>query len=404
MKTPARKLNFISSSGIRKFFEMERAYGDVLSLATGEPDYATPKHIAEAGVEALRSGYTHYTSNLGLQELRQAIANKLQRENDVEYSPEEIMITSGSSEALIDTLLSTLDPGDEVMLFDPCYVAYEPCVRLAGGSPVHVPTYEEDDWNPNPELIKKKIAPRTKVILLSSPSNPTGAVLSKDTLETIAEIAQKQDIFIVSDEVYEKIVYDGIRNYSIASFSNMKERTYTINGFSKAYAMTGWRIGYVACPKALMDSLLKVHQNSALCAPAMAQKAACVALTGPQGCVREMVEEYARRRDLIISEINKIDGFSCRKPKGAFYAFANVKELLARKGDAIREYLKERIEVPVSLSEQFMDYIFQSAHVVVVAGSFFGMEGEGYVRMTYAKSSQEIREAFQRINEAVSNI
>jgi len=404
LKSTAKRLETVCPSGIRKFFDMARTYPDVISLGTGEPDFTTPQHIINAGIDALKRGYTHYTGNLGDLDLRTAIADKLRNENGVDYAPDEILVTMGSSEALGIALQAIIDKGDQVLLPDPSYVAYEPAIRLAEGFPICVPTTEENGWIPEPEAVRARISNRTKAVLVPSPCNPTGAIYPKDTIEEIAELARSHDLFVISDEIYEKIIYEGSVHTSIASIEGMRDRTFLVNGFSKVYAMTGWRVGYTACPRKLMHELLKIHQYCALCAPAISQRAAYAALTGPQDCVKEMVSEYERRRRMIVTELNKIGGISCRTPPGTFYAFPSVKTLMKEKGKAVRNYLGTKGEVAESISEQMMDFLFLSAHVVSVGGNFFGSGGEGYMRMSFATAPEKIVEAIQRIRGAISKL
>jgi len=404
LKPTAKRLTGVCPSGIRKFFDMARMYPDVISLGAGEPDFTTPQHVIDAGIDALRKGCTHYTGNLGDSDLRAAIADKLRSENKLDYSPDEVLVTMGSSEALGIVLQAIVDPGSEVLLPDPSYVAYEPAIRLAEGAPVFVPTTVENSWIPDPEEMRAKITDRTKAIIIPSPSNPTGAIYPKNTIEEIAELAISHDLFVISDEIYEKIIYEGSIHMSIASVEGMRDRTFLVNGFSKAYAMTGWRVGYVACPGTLIDELLKIHQYCAICAPAASQRAAYAALTGPQDCVREMVSEYDRRRKMMVSELNKIDGISCHTPPGTFYTFPSIVSLMKEKGKAVQNYLASHGKVAESVSEQVMDFLFLSAHVVSVGGNFFGASGEGHMRMSFATAYEKIVEAIQRMKEAVSGL
>ena len=404
MKPTAKRLEGVSPSGIRKFFDMARAYPDVISLGAGEPDFTTPQHIIDAGIDALRKGCTHYTGNLGDLDLRNAIAVKLRNENQLDYAPDEVLVTAGSSEALGIVLQAIINPGEEVLLPDPSYVAYEPAVRLAGGIPTFVPTTEKNGWIPDLTAVTRRITDRAKALVILSPSNPTGAMYPRNTINELAELAIKHDLFVVSDEIYERIVYEGSAHTSIASIEGMRERTFVINGFSKAYAMTGWRVGYVACQSNLIDEILKIHQYCTICAPAASQRAAHAALTGPQDCIREMVREYDRRRRMIVSEFNRIEGVSCQTPSGTFYTFPSVKKLMAEKGKAIRNYLARQARVPESISEQMMDYLFKSVHVVSVGGNFFGPSGEGHMRMSFATAYEKIQEAVARMKEAISRL
>jgi len=404
LKPTAKRLATVCPSGIRKFFDMARTYPDVISLGAGEPDFTTSQHIIDAGIDALRKGCTHYTENLGDLDLRTAITDKLRNENRLDYAPDEVLVTMGSSEALALVLQTTVDHGDEVLLPDPSYVAYEPTIKLAEGVPVCVPTIEENGWIPDPEEVRAKVTSRTKAIMIPSPCNPTGAIYPKDTIEEIAELAMSHDLFVISDEIYEKIVYEGSAHTSVASVEGMRDRTFLVNGFSKAYAMTGWRVGYVACSRTMMNELLKIHQYCAICAPAVSQRAAYAAITGPQDCVKEMVSEYDRRRRMMVAELNRTEGISCRMPQGTFYTFPSIKKLMKEKGAAVRNYLAKRGEVADSMSEQVMDFLFSSAHVVSVGGNFFGLGGEGYMRMSFATAYEEIVEAIQRMREAISKL
>jgi aminotransferase len=310
----------------------------------------------------------------------------------------------GSSEALSIVLQAIVDPGSEVLLPDPSYVAYAPAIRLAEGIPVSIPTTASKGWVPDSEELEARITNHTKAIIVPSPCNPTGAVYPKSTIEEIAELATRHDLYAISDEIYEKITYEGSTHTSIASIENMRDRTFLINGFSKAYAMTGWRIGYVACPTPLMNELLKIHQYCAICAPAASQRAAYAALTGPQDCIREMVREYDRRRIMMVHELNKIDGISCQAPLGTFYVFPSIEDLMKEKGRSVKNFLQDHGRVAQSISEQMMDYLFLSAHVVSVGGNIFGAAGEGYMRMSFATGYEKIVEAIKRVKDAVSRL
>ena len=401
----SKRLQPISPSGIRKFFDMARMFPDAISLGAGEPDFTTPDHVIEAGIRALQEGYTHYTSNFGFPELCQAISEKLEKENDCYYDPkDEILVTLGSSEALFIALAAILDEGDEVLLLDPFYIAYEPLVRLFGANPVYVPLSEEKEWNPELEEVEKRITNRTKAMIVLSPSNPTGAVYTRETIEGLAELAKRHDLFVISDEIYEKIIYDDARHFSIAAVPGMKERTFLVNGFSKAYAMTGWRIGFLACDRKLMQEVLKIHQYMAICAPAVAQKAALAALQGPQDPIQRMVKEYDRRRQLIYNELCKINGVKVVKPKGAFYIFPNFREVIRGKESVLDDFLKKYEKPPSAPAEKLMDYIFYKTHVVTVGGNFFGEVGIYHLRMSYATSYEKIQQAMEKIREAISEL
>jgi len=352
---------------------------NAISLAFGEPDQATPDHIIKAAIEALKRGFTHYTAEKGDIHLREAISRKLKRENSVEADPRfEILVTCGSGQAVDLALRSTLNSGDEVLTPNPGYFAYHYCLRFIGVKVASYPVLEDNDFKPRPDEIEDRVTSKTRMVILNSPSNPTGAVLDKKTLRGIAEIAADHDLIVLSDEIYEKLIYDGERHYSIASFPGMADRTITINGFSKAYAMTGWRVGYAVAKKEVVDAMSKIQSNTCVCASAASQIAALAALTGPQKCVESMLREYRRRRDLIVNRLNEIEGFSCGTPKGAFYVFPNITAL------------------GMSSQEAF-GLLAKKARVVTMPGSFFGELGEGYLRVSYANSYVNIAKALKRI-------
>jgi aminotransferase len=301
----ARRMNGIPFSGIRKIFqaatELERQGKKVIHLEIGRPDFDTPQHIKEAAKQAIDEGFVHYTSNYGTPDLREAIAEKLLRENGIHVDPEnEIIVTVGANEAILLAMLALLDPGDEVIIPDPIWLHYFYCAQLAEARPVHLPIRQENKFQIDPSDLHKALSPRTKMIIVNSPHNPTGAILDEETLKAIATIAIERDLLVISDEIYEKIIYDGAIHHSMASLPDMADRTLTVNGFSKAYSMTGWRLGYVAGRKTLIDSLIRVHQYSATCATSFAQKGAVAAYRGSQTCVRDMVSEFDRRRQFLV--------------------------------------------------------------------------------------------------------
>jgi len=354
---------------------------NAISLAFGEPDQATPGHIIKAAIEALKRGFTHYTAEKGYVHLREAISRKLKRENGVEADPHfEILVTCGSGQAVDLALRATLNPGDEVLTPSPGFFAYQHCLRFIGAKVVKYPVLEDNEFKPRPGDIEDKVTSRTRMVILNSPSNPTGAVLNKETLRGIAEIAADRDLMVLSDEIYEKLIYDGERHYSIASFPRMANRTITINGFSKAYAMTGWRVGYAAARREIVEAMSRIQANTCVCASAASQIAALAALTESQRCVESMLKEYRRRRDLLVNRLNEIEGFSCGTPKGAFYVFPNITAL------------------GVSSQEAF-ELLAEKARVVTLPGSFFGELGEGYLRISYANSYVNISKALNRIEE-----
>jgi aminotransferase len=386
----ARRMGAIPFSGIRKIFqaavELEREGKKVIHLEVGRPDFDTPQHIKEAAKQALDEGFVHYTSNYGAPELRDAIAGKLLKENGIQVDPEnEIVVTVGANEAILMTMLALLDPGDEVLIPDPIWLHYFYCAQLAEAKPVHVPLSGENKFQFDPADLERAITPKAKMIVVNSPHNPTGAVLSKETLEAIARIAIEHDLLVISDEIYEKIIYDGAQHHSLASLPGMADRTLTVNGFSKAYSMTGWRLGYVAARKNLIDSLIRVHQYSATCATSFAQKGAVAAYRASQDCVREMVSEFDRRRKFLVEALENMEGVSCVRPEGAFYVFPSVKELGVD-------------------DEKLASYLLHEANVALVPGSAFGEFGRGYLRLSYANSYQNIEAALERIAKALRKL
>lgn len=375
------KVNSIPPSGIRKFFDLLSSMEGVISLGVGEPDFITPWHICEAAIYTIEKGYTMYTSNKGLPELRAELANHLNSRFGLSYDPEdEILVTVGVSEGLDLALRAILNPGDEVIIPDPCYVAYPACVTLAGGIPVQVPTTEDNNFAIMADDIEQRITQRTKAILLGYPANPTGAVLSKEGLVGIAELAKRHNLLVISDEVYGRLVY-GTEHTCIAALPGMRERTVLLNGFSKAYAMTGWRIGFAASGAEIVGAMTKIHQYTMLCAPTMGQMAAIEALKSGDGEVEAMVKEYDRRRKVMVKGLRDI-GLSCFEPRGAFYVFPSIK-------------------VTGMTSEEFAERLLAEEKVAVVPGSAFGRCGEGYIRCCYAASLTEIEEALKRMGRFV---
>lgn len=377
----SERANRLSPSGIRKFFDLLASMEGVISLGVGEPDYITPWHIREAAIYSLEKGYTMYTSNLGMPELRQELSRYLKDTYNLEYDPNgELLITVGVSEALDLAMRAILDPGDGVIMPDPCYVAYDSCVTLAEGIPVMVPTNQENNFEISAADIEARLTDKTKAILIGYPTNPTGAVMSREKLSQIAEVAQQHNLLVVSDEIYAKLVY-GVEHTCFATLPGMREKTILLGGFSKAYAMTGWRIGYAAANREVIAAMLKIHQYTMMCAPTMAQVAAIEALRAGEASVLEMVEDYNRRRRLIVKGFNEI-GLSCFEPKGAFYAFPSIKST-------------------GMTSEDFAEKLLVEEKVAVVPGSAFGQCGEGYVRCCYATSLADIEEALSRMKRFV---
>lgn len=380
----SQKVNNISPSGIRKFFDLLSSLEGVISLGVGEPDFVTPWHIREAATRSLEKGYTMYTSNYGMLELRQGLAKYLEHYYGVSYQPErEILVTVGVSEGLDLAVRAILNPGDEVIIPDPWYVSYPPCVILAGGTPVFVPVNKQNNFALKAEDVEPLINKQTKAILIGYPSNPTGAVTSREELVKIAKLAQKYNLLVISDEIYARLVY-GVEHTCFASLPGVKEQTILLGGFSKAFAMTGWRIGYIAANEQLIEAMLKIHQYTMLCVPTMSQMAAIEALRSAEDDVAKMVKEYDRRRRFIVKKLNEI-GLPCFEPKGAFYAFPSI-------------------EATGMSSEEFAERLLMEERVAVVPGSAFGQCGEGFVRCCYATSLTNIEEALKRMERFVKKV
>jgi aminotransferase len=380
----SRRVQDVPPSGIRKFFDVLASMPDVISLGVGEPDFDTPRPIVEAGVEALRSGRTHYTSNYGTIELREALAAHLQRRYDVAYDPaSEIVITVGASEALAATLAATIDPGDEVIVAEPTYVAYVPDIIFSGGRPVFVPCRPDDGWQIDPDAVEVAITPRTKALFLGFPNNPTGAVLEPERIRALAAIAERHDLLVISDEIYDRLVYAGHRHEAFSALPGMRDRTILLGGFSKSYAMTGWRVGYACAPADLLEGILKIHQYIIMSAPTVAQDAALAGLMYGDPDVERMVAEYDRRRQMFVAGLRRI-GLPTAEPRGAFYAFPDIS------GTGLS-------------SEEFSEKLLHEQHVAVIPGSAFGASGEGYVRAAIATAYEGLEQALVRIERFVSD-
>ena len=380
----ASHLRNVPRSGIRDFFEIVSTRKDIISLGIGEPDFVTPWHIREAAIYALDHGATSYTANLGLLELREAIAAYVQAAFGVSYHPRsEILVTVGVSEALDLAVRAVTEPGDEVLYHEPCYVSYGPVVTFAGGRPVAVATRREDEFRVTRELLEPRLSPASKVLLLNFPTNPTGAVLDRADLEGIAALACERDLVVVADEIYAELTYEGER-LSIASLPGMRERTIFLNGLSKGWAMTGFRVGYACAPPALTEAMMKIHQYTMLCAPVLSQKAAIEALRNGAGAVEQMRTEYRQRRNYIHRELNDM-GLSCHLPRGAFYAFPYVGDLGLSSRDFALQLLDEQ-------------------NVACVPGTAFGTCGEGFVRCAYATQLEDIKEAMARMRSFVERL
>lgn len=378
----SQRVNQLAPSGIRKFFDLLASIEGVISLGVGEPDFATPWHISEQAIFSLERGYTMYTSNSGVPELRQELSRYLKDNYNLAYNPDgELLITVGVSEGLDLVMRAILDQGDEVIIPDPCYVSYNPCVTLAGGTPVMVPTNQKNDFEVSAADIEARVTDKTKAILIGYPANPTGAVMPRNKLQQIAEVAQRHHLLVISDEIYAKLVY-GVEHTCFATLPGMKENTVLLSGFSKAYAMTGWRIGYAASSRDIIAAMTKIHQYTLMCAPTMAQVAAIEALKTGEPSVLKMAEEYNRRRQVIVKGLNDI-GLPCFEPKGAFYAFPSIK------GTGMT-------------SEEFAEKLLVEEKVAVVPGPAFGQCGEGYVRCCYATSLADIEKALSRMKRFVA--
>jgi aspartate aminotransferase len=351
---------------------------DVIDLGGGDPDFPTPTHICQAAADAMFRGETHYVASAGIPELRRAIARKLQAENRIPVTPDEIIVTPGGKAALFVSILALVGPGDDVLMFDPGWVSYEPMVLMAGARCLHVPLLPEENYRITREAIEAVLTPQTRLMIVNSPNNPTGRVLTREEAEAIVAVAQEHDILVISDEIYEKIIYDGREHLSLAAFPGMAERTLTVNGFSKAYAMTGWRLGYVAGPAPLIRQIMKVHSHSATCATSFAQWGGVAALEGPQDVIDAMVAAWDRRRRFVTERLNAIPGFRCPLPEGAFYAFPDV----SGTGLSGQEVAQKLIE---------------EAYVGVTPGDAFGASGSGCIRLSFATADELLERALDRI-------
>ncbi|MEM3565369.1 MAG: pyridoxal phosphate-dependent aminotransferase [Candidatus Bathyarchaeia archaeon] len=382
----AERLKCIKPSGIRRFFALAQEIPDIINLSVGEPDFTPPIHALEGGWKATLAGKIHYAPTNGIPELREALAEKARVEYGLQYDPKsEVLVTVGGTEAISLALMALVNPGDEVLIPNPGFVCYEPSVRLAGGIPVSIPILEKNGFKPSIDDVTSLITEKSRVMILNYPNNPTGTILSYNELKALAKIAVERDLIVISDEVYEKIIYDGEKHHCVATFPEMRERTLVVNSFSKTYAMTGLRVGYVYGPKELIAPLWLCHQYFVACVDTFAQYAALAALEGPQGFVKEMVAEFNRRRLFVFKRLNEIGGFSCVLPKGAFYMFPSIKAFNMS-------------------SEDFAQFLLKEARVATVPGSAFGSYGEGYIRISYAAAYEQLEEAFNSIEKAVKKI
>ncbi|MCI8270403.1 MAG: aminotransferase class I/II-fold pyridoxal phosphate-dependent enzyme [Lachnospiraceae bacterium] len=386
MRNPlSEKIVTIPPSGIRKFFDIVSEMRDAISLGVGEPDFDTPWHIREEGIYSLEKGRTFYTANAGLRDLRVEIHNYLERKYELSYHPDkEILVTVGGSEAIDIAMRAMLDPGDEVLVPQPSFVSYVPCAVLAGGVAVPVELEEKDEFRLTPEKLLEKITPRTKILVMPFPNNPTGAVMRREHLVEIARIVVEHDLFVLSDEIYGELTYGEEEHFSIASLPGMKERTVLINGFSKAFAMTGWRLGYACAPEVILKQMLKIHQFAIMCAPTTSQYAAIDAMKNSDADVCHMRESYDQRRRYLLHFFEEM-GLECFEPLGAFYAFPSIKRF-------------------GMTSDEFANRLLQEEKVAVVPGTAFGDSGEGYLRVSYAYSLKSLKEALGRIERFVNRL
>ena len=388
MSTPSKELvskraQQVKVSGIRRIFEIASKKEGCVRLELGEPDFDTPLFIREAAKKALDESFTHYTTTAGTVKLREIIAEKLKRENGITVHPQSgVVAVTGATNGMYLALQVTINPGDEVLIPEPLYPFYYHYVNMSGGIPVTYPLLEEKNFGIDLDLLEKVITPKTRMIIINSPSNPTGAVFSLEELKGVAKLAIKHDLLIVSDEVYEKIIYDGNKHYSIGSFPEVADRVITVNACSKTFAMTGWRVGYAAGREDIITEIAKFHAFVCTCVNSIAQRAAEAALQGGEEDIARMVTEYKERRDLLVDGLNSINGIECQRPKGAFYVFPNVKKL----GRS---------------SEELAMYLLEKANVATVPGNDFGKLGEGFLRMTFANSKENLKKAVERIGKAL---
>lgn len=375
----------VKPSGIRKFFDLSSAMKDVISLGVGEPDFPTPWEIRKAGILSLEAGKTRYTANSGLEQLREEISIWFNRKYGVCYDPaSEILVTVGGSEAIDGMIRAVVCPGDEVIIPQPSYVCYEPLVRITGGTPVILETTAERDFKVTPDMLRDALTERTKLLILPYPCNPTGGIMEREDLEALAEVLRDTNVLVLSDEIYSELTFGDKRHTSIAAIPDMKERTVVVNGFSKTFSMTGWRMGYACGPAALMKQIIKIHQFAIMCAPTTAQYAAIEALRHGDDAVEAMKEEYDMRRRLIVSGFNRI-GLTCREPKGAFYAFPCIRST-------------------GMTSDEFCERLLYAERVAVVPGTAFGASGEGFIRASYCYSTDHIKEALCRIERFLRSL
>ena len=387
MFNPAVRMDKLPFSEIRVMMEkatkMEKQGKNIIHMEIGRPDFDTPEVIKDAVYKSIQDGHVFYTSNYGIPELRKAIAEKLKRDNDIDYTPDEILVTIGVGEGTYAAIAAFLNPGDEVLVPDPVWLNYIHVPRFFGAIPVCYSLKENQNYQLDVDELEQLVNSKTKMLVLNTPGNPTGAVQTLQTLEKVADFVKRHNLIVVSDEIYEKLIYDGTKHISIASLPGMKDHTITLNGFSKCYSMTGWRLGYAAAPTEFIQAMVRIHQYINTCASSFVQEAAITALEKAEPDVQKMVKEYKRRRDYAVQAINSIKGLSCKTPEGAFYIFVNIEKLGMN-------------------SVEVSNYLLETAHVATVPGSAFGAGGEGYIRLSYACSYEAIVEAMDRIEKAVT--
>ena len=371
--------------------KMKQEGKKVISFAAGEPDFGTPENIREKAISAIREGFSHYTVSSGIIELKEAILEKLKKDNEVEYKTSEIIVSNGAKQCLFNTILTICNPGDQVLLPTPCWVSYTEQIRFAGAVPIFINTFQEEGFKLSAAQVEEKITSRTKLLILNSPNNPTGAVYEQEELKKIAQLLLKYNIYCICDEIYEKLVYDNAKHLSIASLSDeIKEKIITINGVSKSYAMTGWRLGYSAAAKEITQAMIKIQGHSTSNANSVAQMAALEALSGSQDSVIDMCDEFKKRREFVVGSLKSIEGIRCNSPTGAFYAFPNIESYF---GKQYKNYT-------INTSFNMVEYLLDEAHVAVVQGSAFN--AEGYIRICFAASMDELVEGMERVKNALS--
>ena len=390
MMKVADRMESIPFSGIRKVFEevnrRQAAGENIIHLEIGRPDFDTPTHIKKAAKKALDEGKVHYSSNYGVPELREAIVQKLKKDNGLSYDPAtEIIVTVGGNEAVFITMMALLNPGEEVLIPDPCWLHYFYCAQMAGAVPISVPIREENEFIPHIDDFRSRITPKTRMIVINTPNNPTGAVYDVEILEELAQLARERDLLVLSDEIYEKMVYAGNHHFSVGGFPGMRERTITVNGFSKIYAMTGWRLGYTAANQELTRAMIRIHQYTTVCATSFAQWGGIAALGGPQSEAEMMVKEFDRRRKLVYAALKEMHGIEVLEPKGAFYVFPNIKAL----GKS---------------AEELSWYLLDEAKIAVVPGTVLGDFGADHIRISYANSHENLEIAMDRMRAALKEI